>query len=170
MNFDVNHKPVNLSYIVTRLKSVERASMRSIDQAILFSASAALLQEWCKHKSFRKKSVVIFVYWKHQTRSYITKLTSCVYWAFTIDDSSTGLADRLSYLLNGKSCIFYQCVLLVVASRIFSCSVKYKVNNVRTWFLPFFFLKLVYSWRNPFNPLCPWSGVPSASRSSPSAG
>ena len=45
MNFDVNHKPVNLSYIVTRLKSVERASMRSIDQAILFSASAALLQE-----------------------------------------------------------------------------------------------------------------------------
>ena len=25
----------------------------------------------CKHKSHRRKSIVIFVYWKHQTRTYI---------------------------------------------------------------------------------------------------
>lgn len=49
--------PVDLSYIVTRLQSVERASTRSIDQAILFSAPAAFFRDDAK-----SKSVVIFVY------------------------------------------------------------------------------------------------------------
>jgi len=139
----VNHKSGNDVFTTWMNCIVSWEGFYQIDQSsnpIFSIATAAFLKEQKKKKQSKKKQT------NKQTKTQkrlkkcrylcllkapitnlhlgtVTRLSSCVHWAFTIDESSPGLADRLSYLLGRKSCIFYQCVLLVVASRIFSCSV-----------------------------------------------